>query len=445
MEHAEVKGGKIKERGASLAQQCIALLEKDALDITLLYAVEHWEWLDKFRFGRKLKSVIELNTDFKPAFLTSAGFRDAFNNTVRIHFQARAFKGPLSPCRKVEAYYMDEIEELYRAAAWPEPHVPYLLQMRPGPFIMFSNFWDGFLCIRDMAVSKKYTTKSGEIRDVSLLYEKQIPGQPSRIILDCEAYVKQYEGLLTFDDLVQSVLQVPEALVRALVKIKALNATDEVKFVVKDKCRGDGNKVSFHFTTYILVDPAWDMKKALYEAVIAPYVAQRSICKKQKSSVHIADMVRPVDGRCQHPLLHIDEATIKGKHQFSVAFSRKKEEEPCRLARYITVSKGGDYVVSAPHPMEGIPLDPTHPKACWMLYDGGFAHFRKGMTVLNKAFREATPPVVDVVSVRQNLIGFYFPVVRLELTRTPPPMGGDREKKGGAVRVGRPVLVPVAV
>lgn len=406
-EDKEAKENKIRQKGKSLAQECIALLEKDALDITLLYAVEHWEWLDKFRFGRHLKSVIEMNTGFKPSFLRSPAFVDSFNETIRCNFNAKAFRNPLSPCRKVEAYKMLEIEELYRQAAWPEPHIPYLVQMRPGPFIMFSNFWDGFMCVRKMAMSKTYTTESGIVKDVSLVYEKQIPGEPSRIILDCEAYVKHYAGLLTFDELVQSMQQVPEALVRALVKIGALKTTDEVKFIVKDKCRGDGDKVSFHFITFILVDPAWDMKKALYDAVIAPYAEIRSLCKKEKTLIPTIEMIRPVDGRCEHPLLHIDEATIKGRHQFSLVFSRKEGENPCRLSKYITVSNGGDLVTSYAHPMEGIPLDPKHHKACWMLYDGGFTHFRKNMVVLNKEFRDNVSPAVDLVSVSETNV-FYF-------------------------------------
>ena len=52
-----------------------------------------------------------------------------------------------------------------------------------------------------MARELKYRREDGRVIPVELLYEGQMEEVPCRMILDCEAYVSQFEGRLSHAEL----------------------------------------------------------------------------------------------------------------------------------------------------------------------------------------------------------------------------------------------------
>ena len=80
-----------------------------------------------------------------------------------------------------------------------------------------------------------------------------------------------------------SLLQVPQVLVRELVRMGAIARGDTVCVVEKDKSRED--KVSFHFTLNIVGIPTIDLKVMFERVVLAPYKEVHSRCRDAKSRV----------------------------------------------------------------------------------------------------------------------------------------------------------------
>ena len=104
--------------------------------------------------------------------------------------------------------------------------------------------------------------------------------------------------------------------------------------------------------------------------------------------VHALD---PATGQCD-PLLHVDVCTVKGKHQFSVVFSRKAGEEPCAIERRLDISDGGETVREYPSAWAKEAHLPTHARALEMLYYAGFTHWTADSITLPKEFRIAPSP-----------------------------------------------------
>ena len=411
-----------------MAERCLALCKERDVDSSLLLALRHWQWLDSSRFGTKLKSFVEMHTTMGTRHAHSESFMDAFEKRVLREIRKSGIVN-LAPGMKVEAYRKAELFEKYRAVKdqWPSPHVPYLIQMRPGLFILLANYQAGFHLMRDMATTRWYEREDGKLIPVELLYEGQIEGEPCRCILDCEAYMSHFEQCMTYEELVESVRQVPQVLTKALVRIGAIRREDKVIAVEKYKCRGE--KVSFHFSLNIVGDPTVDLKSVLRDAIISPYIEERARCKKDKSAACMAERMteKDEDGLYKHALFHVDEATIKGKHQFSAVFSRKAKEEPCRIDWIHGISDGGKKVVRKPSMFRGIPMVPGHERALDMLYMGGFTHWIPNTLVLNPKFRIVAGPVPDLdggsalsVSSTCLFFGLVIPAVRLELTRYTP-------------------------
>lgn len=371
-----------------MADACIEACKGRGVDPYLLFSLRHWEWLDNSRFGTKLKAFIELNTPVTTGHMVCKEFRLAFEARVE-HVLDRAGIVNLAPDLRVEAYRKQELMEKYHAVreSWP-PHKPYLLQMRPGVYILFSNFQAGFHQMREMAKTGKYRTEEGKVLPVELLYEGQVEGEPCRIILDCDAYLADFAGLLTEEELVQSVLQVPQVLVRELVRMGAIARGDTVCVVEKDKSRED--KVSFHFTLNVVGIPTIDLKVMFERVVLAPYKEVHSRCRDEKSRVPLAKHIaksKGKDGVYAHALAHVDPSTVKGKHQFSTAFSRKKGEGPPRMGWVQWITEGGTKVRRVESSFHGADVVPSNERAFGMLYLAGFIHWTPRTVVLSRKFQ----------------------------------------------------------
>lgn len=363
------------------ADACIAAMDRLEVDFTQLWPLSrHWEWADTMECTKKIKAFVEGRLKLRRADVVAPGFAARVDEV----FQERGIVN-LAPHRRVEAYRKEELWGKYRAAAWPEPHTPYLIQMRPGPFILLSNWQAGLHMLRDMAGRGHYRTEDGRRIDVTLLYEGQIVGVPCRVILDCDAYVSQFGERMTREALEASVRRVPQRLVERLTQLGALRRQDSVRFWVKNKSRGD--KVSFHFVSNILMDPTVDGKNALAQVFIEPFAELRREMKRLKKTLEYA--LDKDSGACP-PELHVDIATIKGKHQFSCAFSRKPGERPCVFEGQQVVSDGGRQTRFERSRWADEPNEPAHPAALSTLFYLGFAHWLPDMVTLDKSFRVFT-------------------------------------------------------
>jgi hypothetical protein len=409
----------------TMAKQCLALFKERNVDPTLLLILRHWKWLDSSRIGTKLKSFLELHTKICGLHVGNTKFLKEFEGCILDEMKTTGVVN-LAPTMRVEAYRKAELFEKYNSVKdrWPQPHMPYLIQMRPGPYILLANWQAGFHLLRSMAASNMYKRQDGKHIPVELLYEGQMAGEPCRCILDCEAYMSHYEGHLSRDELIECVRQVPQALTKALVRIGAIKHEDVVMAFEKNKCRGE--KISFHFTLNILIDPTVDGKRVLEEVIIAPYRGERARCRKDGGSAScMAKRMaseKNSDGTYNHALFHVDEATIKGKHQFSVVFSRKTNEEPCRVDWVHRISEGGTKAMRRKSQFYGIPMVPTHTRALDMLCLAGFSHWIPNTLVLHPKFRVVASPVLDLegtssgawtVSIYSSFLMFQHPAVRL--------------------------------
>jgi hypothetical protein len=90
--------------------------------------------------------------------------------------------------------------------------------------------------------------------------------------------------------------------------------------------------------------------------------------------------------------LHVDICTVKGKHQFSVVFSRKAGEEPCAIERRLDITDRGETVRAFPSAWAKEKHVPTHARALEMLYYAGFTHWIRDSITLPKEFRVAPSP-----------------------------------------------------
>jgi hypothetical protein len=333
------------------------------LDITQLFALRHWDWLDSIQSMGGIKTFAE-GLGINMGIGTSREFQER----VQQVFRARGIVD-LAPERKVEAYFKNELFRKYQAVEWPKPHTPYLLQMRPGLYILLSNYQAGFHLIKRMACDRGYRSSDGKLIPMQLLYEGQMEGVPCRVILDCDSYLAQFKPGTTEAQLVETMRKIPETLVQRLVAIGALQGDQTVTFYEKNKSRP--GKVSFHFTTSIWIDPTVDGKHVLRQVIGQPFKEVHTACKASKSMAHSQTCA---DGMCD-PLALIDPVTIKGKHQFSVVFSRKEGEQPCVIERRIDVSDGGRTVKAMRSAWADQQHVPTHAHALEMLYYGGFTHW----------------------------------------------------------------------
>ena len=98
-----------------------------------------------------------------------------------------------------------------------------------------------------------------------LYYECQIVGYPARVILDCDAYVEEFGGRLTMEEVQGIVEKVPVYLVTRLCEMGAIRREDVVVVMEKDKSRG--NKASRHFVFNIIGVPTGDIKNVLHQVV----------------------------------------------------------------------------------------------------------------------------------------------------------------------------------
>lgn len=430
-----------------MAEECLALCRAHDVDPYLLFSLRHWHWMEHSRFGKQFKAFIEQHTRVTGAAMAHGESWRAFKKRV-VEEIDRTGVVNIAPHLRVEAYRMEELLDKYHRvrSQWP-PHKPYLIQMRPGLFILLSNCQAGFHLVREMARTGRYTSGEGKTLAVELLYEKQVVGEPCRIILDCEAYTGDYDGVMSKEELVESMRHVPVMLTRELVRAGGIRREDKVIVVEKNKSReagadARGDKVSFHFVFNIVGTPTGDLKHMFEQLVLAPYRAVHARAKKAKSAAEIARLIAASQGEDRvyaAALAHVDPSTVKGMHQFSLVFSRKKKEPPPRIDWIYQLTEGGAHGSQRESAFHGVPLAAGHARALDMLYLGGFMHWTPNTIVLAAKFRIAAPAqdigLAGAAVSLDRLFLFGWPRhetrTHVHPPRTPVVMAGKKKEAGG--------------
>lgn len=365
------------------ADACIAYFDEHKLDITLLWLLQHWDWLDTFVFGKKLVSFIERTMKLRRGHVERKGFQDR----VTTVFLGRGVQR-ICPDRKVQAYRMEETFRLCIDRQWPEPFLPFMLQMRPGVFVMFANWQDGFHWILKKTWKKVHTFE-GKNLPLDLLYEKQVVGlgkhgdMPCQLIIDFDAYVDEFGGRLSMDELKQLMSKVLPWFSEKIVSIGALRMDQTLVVVEKEKSRtktSKGPKVSRHYIFNLIGLSTREQRAILRRIFVDTFSAERKKQKDTKSMAHVkigSDACMALLG---------DVSTMHGRNQFSTLFCGKEGETPPKITNIYEIGQGGRQVKVTPWRWAEDEHTPDHEHALEMLFHACYSCMNIKTVTLNSNF-----------------------------------------------------------
>lgn len=388
---------------AGHAARCIAVMDEQGLDFTMLWLVKHWDWLGRFKFGNELLAWID-RMDLHRQEVCCKEFHD---KVTRV-FKERGVR-KIAPQRMVWAIRKADLYEQAEKQKWPRPYCPFMIQTRPpelsedelkarggfkraGVFVMFSNWQDGFFKILEIAGCSILKDQSGrplrdfrgEVHQVAVLYENQITrlegvDYPCRIILDCDLKCADYQGKCSLEDMIKSTEQVPIWFVRRLMEIRAIKRADTVVVIEKDKSRP--GKVSKHYTFNIIGLSKGDIFSVLDLVFKQPFLADK------KSNLTVT--ARVVPGELISPIEIADTTTMHGNNQFSVMLlhhvKKGETKNPVQTAE-IRISRGGEGVERVETPWAHMANDPEHPDAMWMLFKSCYSNFTPNSITMDPRF-----------------------------------------------------------
>ena len=359
---------------ADIAEACIHQLLSNGRDYTLLLYIQFWNFLDKFPKGQRLKEFIEVEMGLQRAQVEC----DEFHARITLEFQTRGIQN-LAPKRMVHAYRKEELFQLMTSADWPEPYFPFILQMRPGVFIAFSTWQTGFRHTIWMTGRGYHEYNTRQLQCV-MLYECQVHDAPSRIILDCDAYEKEFEGIMSMSELQEVMSDVPRWFVMKLVENGAIEKGTLIKVIEKEKSRGF--KASRHFIFNIVGISRGDIANLLNRIFVTPFRVIRDLHRVNKNWKHV-DLMTP-----EWQALVCDTATMHGSNQFSTVFVGKPGERPPGMTwiHEIRITDQGTQITKTAAPWAGQDHIPTHPEALQMLYWACYSHPISDMVILNPSF-----------------------------------------------------------
>ena len=235
----------------------------------MLWLLKDTRWLEEFRMGMDLLDWAR--NIMKVPFAVCGS--DEFQLEVKKEFNERGIR-PVAPERCVESWKKDIAKEKSVNAKWPKPYIPVMLQTRPsegqqgsGAFVMFSSWQDAMIALRRIAETKSYTGADGKRYPAEMVYENQVTDMsgydyPCRIILDCDAKLKEFDNKYTIEELCRSIDNVPEFFTRRLIEIGAIGKTDTVIVYEKEKSRE--GKASRHYIFNIMARSTWETQHVLY-------------------------------------------------------------------------------------------------------------------------------------------------------------------------------------
>jgi len=447
-----------KKEGAMTAEamRCISALDERQQDITMLWLLKEPRWLEEFRMGMDLLDWAR--NIMKVPFAVCRG--EAFQQEVSRVFKERGIR-PVAPERRVDSWKKDFAKDKCLSAKWPKPFLPTMLQTRPradvdkaGAFIVFSSWQDAMIALRRIAETKTYTGSGGRVYPADMVFENQVVDMsgydyPCRIILDCDAKLKEFDNKYSIEELCRSIDCVPEFFARRLIEIGAIRDTDEITVYEKEKSRP--GKASRHYILNIMARSTWETQKVL--GIIFGDELEKA--KQQSSEADALLEATDNDGDDGHelgknkkkkkktaqqeaipePWRVTDTVPHHGRGQYSVLgfFDEKKGETefPC-LSRLWKIV-GGKTVSLRPCNVSRAESSLKHPLALQMLHKTCYSCIPDKFITLDKKFM-----------MQKQVFKLYFLLLlvssacRESRTHACTPNGG-RQKKG---RAGAPTLEP---
>jgi len=296
-----------------------------------------------------------------------------FHRRVEQEFHKRGVK-PVAPKRHVFDFFKDVTFKHASDARdkWPEPYMPFLLQMRGGYFHLFSSWQDGLWFLRETAGIGCFKHVH-RVFNYGLCFENQIENIPSRMILDCEAYASQFNSDVTLDDLETLISGVPEWITQRLVETGAIPRDKTVIWYKKRKSRGD--KASAHFISNILGVPTLDIARVLREIILKPFEGIHREHSKTKMMTHMekADL---------NPGMMVDPVPTKGRGQFAIPVSKKDNEpEYPRVTHVYRICQGVCRIEDTPWAKDD--QGPEHGQVLDILMKGCYTTLIKDCVTLN--------------------------------------------------------------
>lgn len=340
---------------ADAARRCIAALDAQKQDISMLFLLSKPAWLERFAAGRILIEWLRNDVKLKTGEVAPREFQAE----VRRVFESRGIV-PVAPERCVHATTKQEVRDRCLQAKWPTPFFPVMLQTRPegaagfgrkeprkaeklGVFILFSCWPDALHALIAMAGTKTYKGYAADF-----VFENQVvdfgPKQlkfPCRIILDCDAKVAEFNDEYDIEELQQSIDQVAPWFVKQLVTLKAIKPTDEVVCYQKNKSRP--GKASAHLIFGIMGISTDDIREVLDRIFVEPWRKEQERLKleAEKAAKRAESGEDPPKKKKQRlaprklpePWQVADRSTMHGRNQFSTLFfknpDKNEKEFPC--------------------------------------------------------------------------------------------------------------------
>ncbi len=375
------------------AQRCIAAMDESRLDITMLWLLKQPEWLEQCRAGRELTNWVR-----KMEVPMHVAKSPEFQGEVLREFKSRGGARPVAPERYVDHWSKDPAKQLCLNANWPKPYFPVMLQLNPrkpgdaelrklpGRFLIFSCWQDAILALQQISLTKKFKDSDGRWFPVTMIYENQIVDMggrqgtgydyPCRLILDCDAKLKEHGEGHTLESLQGLIDQVPAWFVRRLVEIGAIKRTDRVVVFEKEKSRH--NKASRHYIFNIMGFSTWDTTTVLFEIFGKEH-------EKEKKLMEAGQVKKP-------PALPVwkmvDIVPHHGRAQYSVLgfFDRDKQETefPCITRRMEIVN--GEVKSLRRSQVSRADSSLKHPTALKMLHDTCYSCFAPEFVTMHPKF-----------------------------------------------------------
>ena len=432
------------------ATRCISALDERQQDITMLWLLKEPRWLEEFRMGMDLLDWAR--NIMKVPFAVCRG--EAFQQEVSRVFKERGIR-PVAPERRVDSWKKDFAKDKCLSAKWPKPFLPTMLQTRPradvdkaGAFIVFSSWQDAMIALRRIAETKTYTGSGGRVYPADMVFENQVVDMsgydyPCRIILDCDAKLKEFDSKYSIEELCRSIDCVPEFFARRLIEIGAIRDTDEITVYEKEKSRP--GKASRHYILNIMARSTWETQKVL--GIIFGDELEKA--KQQSSEADALLEAADNDGDDGHELSKnkkkkkktaqpdaipepwrvTDTVPHHGRGQYSVLgfFDEKKGETefPC-LSRLWKIV-GGKTVSLRPCNVSRAESSLKHPLALQMLHKTCYSCLPDKFITLDKKFMMQK-------QVFMLFYCWYQPAASLELTHAPQTVAGKKRAGRGLQR-----------
>lgn len=200
---------------------------------------------------------------------------------------------------------------------------PYCFQTRGSysTFFAYRTFDEGVARVSELLKKRKETLPRGEDIKIEQIYEHCWGKTRFRkLFIDYELEEAWYGGHRTAAEIEAMARKFPRWLYTRLRDLSFIDATTEVRTVVKDKCRdlnGGGRKISFHFVFNIVGTSAHH--EWVCEKLFARYAAvKKSITQDKKVPTDFYD-------DCA---VGVDLQTLKGERGYSTPYSKKREGDP---------------------------------------------------------------------------------------------------------------------